>query len=125
MPHAPVAVVVVDDDEAVRQSLKFALELEGLHVRVYEGGAQLLAEGDFSERGCLVIDYVMPSMNGIELVDRLRRRNVRWPAILITTKPTPALRARAASVGVARIVEKPLEDGSLIEGIRDALAGGR
>jgi two-component system response regulator FixJ len=122
MPQIPGTVIVVDDDAAVRRSLKFALELEGLDVRLYGGGDELLAAQDLPAAGCLVVDYYMPSMNGVELVDRLRRRDVALPAILITSKATEDLRNRAARAGFARVLEKPLEDSSLVDSIRGALA---
>ena len=115
-------VIVVDDDAAVRASLKFALELEGMHVRVYEGGAALLADAGGLARGCLVVDYAMPAMDGLELVHRLRGRSIGLPAILITGKANDDLRDRAARAGVGLVLEKPLEDGALVEGIRSALA---
>lgn len=116
------SVIVVDDDDAVRRSLKFALELEGLRVSLYRGGLQLLAEGDLPARGCLVIDYNMPEMTGIELFGRLRGRAVRLPAILIAAKLTDSIREKALLAGFRQALEKPLEDNSLIEGIRSALA---
>jgi FixJ family two-component response regulator len=116
------SVIVVDDDEAVRKSLKFALELEGLEVRLYESSEQLLSDRELPENGCLVIDYYMPAMNGVELIDALRRRHVDLPAILITAKATDELRRRAARAGFRQVLEKPLEDGSLFDSIRGALA---
>jgi two-component system, LuxR family, response regulator FixJ len=121
MSVTPGQVIVVDDDAAVRQSLKFALELEGMNVRVYESGAELLAEPDLPEDGCLVVDYYMPSMNGVELMDRLRRRLVKLPAILITARATDDMRKRAARSGFRQVIEKPLEDSTLLDSIRGAL----
>ena len=117
-------VLVVDDDEAVRASLKFALELEGLDVRLYEGGARLLGEATLPEAGCLVVDHHMPGMDGVELVEHLRGRKVGLPVILITGRCTKALRARAAHAGIRQVVEKPFEDCALLEGIHDALGIG-
>jgi FixJ family two-component response regulator len=122
MSAPPGPVIVVDDDAAVRHSLKFALELEGLDVRAYEGGEALLADGDLPAHGCLVVDYYMPAMTGVELVRRLRSRAVGLPAILITGKATDDLRDRAAEAGFRQVLEKPLEDSALVEGIRSALA---
>lgn len=123
MPTNPGPVIVVDDDEAVRRSLKFALELEGLAVRLYGGGEELLADKDLPVKGCLVIDYHMPAMNGVDLIDRLRRREVDLPAILITAEATDDLRRRAARAGFKHVLEKPLEDGALVDSIHGALAG--
>jgi two-component system, LuxR family, response regulator FixJ len=122
MSMKPGPVIVVDDDDAVRESLKFALELEGMNVRVYESGDELLAEPNFPVSGCLVVDYYMPSMNGVELMDRLRRRRVKLPAILITSRATDDMRKRAARSGFRQVLEKPLEDGTLLDSIRGALS---
>ncbi|WP_414473721.1 response regulator transcription factor [Microvirga sp. M2] len=121
MSMIPGPVIVVDDDAAVRQSLKFALELEGMEVRTYESGAELLADPELPTSGCLVVDYYMPAMNGVELMDRLRGRLVRLPAILITARMTDDMRRRAASSGFRQVIEKPLEDSTLLDGIRGAL----
>ncbi|WP_457091613.1 response regulator transcription factor [Microvirga sp. P5_D2] len=121
MSMTPGPVIVVDDDAAVRQSLKFALELEGLNVRLYEGADELLAEPELPDNGCLVVDYYMPRMNGVELIDRLRRRLVKLPAILITARATDDMRRRAARSGFRQVIEKPLEDGTLVDSIRGAL----
>jgi len=122
MPKHTGPVLVVDDDEAVRQSLKFVLELEGLDVRLYEGGAQLLRDAALPRTGCLVVDYCMPGMDGLQLVGHLRDRDVALPAILVTGRPSSALRRRAVDAGFSRVVEKPFEDGSLLDGIHEALA---
>lgn len=125
MSTAPGPVIVVDDDAAVRNSLKFALELEGFDVRVYEGGREVLADEVLDSAGCLVVDQYMPGMTGVELVDRLRERYVDIPAILITAKASDELRLSAALSGIRQVLEKPLEDGALVEGIRGAIASGR
>ena len=115
-------VLVVDDDAAVRSSLKFALEVEGLIVRLYDGPAALLADGDLPKCGCLVVDYRMPGMDGLQLVEALRARDVVLPVILITSRPNKHLRRVAEKSGISYVLEKPLSDGSLVESIRSALA---
>ena len=115
-------VLVVDDDAAVRAALKFALEVEGFHVRVYEGPQALLDAGDLPEHACLVIDYRMPELDGIELVDALRRRDVTLPAILISGRVSKQLQTLARRSGLTRVLEKPLSDATLVENIRGALA---
>lgn len=114
-------VIVVDDDDAVRRSLKFALELEGLDVRLYACGAEVLADAALPASGCFVVDQRMPGMTGFELLARLRERHVSLPCILITAPVTAEIRAAAARQGFARVLEKPLDDGSLIESIQVAL----
>ena len=114
--HSTV-VIVVDDDDAVRNSLKFSLEIEGYEVRLYSGGSELLGAPDVGDCDCLVIDQNMPGLSGLETVNRLRERHVEVPAILITGHPNSMLRAHAGRAGV-NIVEKPLFGNALIEGIR-------
>jgi FixJ family two-component response regulator len=118
----PGTVLIVDDDAAVRNSLKFALEIEGLDVRTYEGAIELLTDADLPTGGCLVVDYHMPVMSGIELVDLLRRQQRTYPTILITGKINEDLRGRAAQAGVSQVLEKPLSDEALINTIRSVLA---
>jgi two-component system, LuxR family, response regulator FixJ len=120
LAKAKPVVLVIDDDPAVRNSLKFALEIEGFSVRLYPTGAELLDEKDIPESGCLVADYHLPGMNGLDLLARLRERNIRLPAILITTHPSATIRNQAALAGV-RLIEKPLLSDTLFQGIRAAL----
>ena len=121
MPKKSGIVLIVDDDAAVRSSLKFALEVEGLSVRLYDGPAALLADANLPRCGCLVVDYRMPGMDGLQLVDALRARDVVLPAILITGRANEQLRRFAEMSGFSCVLEKPLSDGALIESIRSAL----
>jgi FixJ family two-component response regulator len=113
-------VIVVDDDPAVRNSLRFWLEIEGLAGRDYQGGIELLNDREPAKGSCLVIDHYMTEMNGLDAVGELRHRHVAVPAILITSHPSAALIARAAMAGVP-IVEKPLLGDALIQRIRNML----
>jgi two-component system response regulator FixJ len=116
-------VVVVDDDVAVRSSLKFALEAEGLHVRSHPGAEEALEDPELPAAGCLVVDYHMPGMNGVDLVAELRRRHVGVPAILITARSASELRLRGVHSAFHQVLDKPLQDGALLEAILSALAG--
>ncbi|WP_024816463.1 response regulator [Methylopila sp. 73B] len=123
MPASRGPVLVVDDDDAVRRSLRFALELEGLDVRLYVDGPALLDdERNLPATGCLVVDQFMPGMEGVELMTRLRLRHVRLPAIMITAKASDGLRARAHAAGFSLVLEKPVHDDALVAGIRGALS---
>ncbi|MBI3198655.1 MAG: response regulator [Rhodospirillales bacterium] len=122
MPGMSGTVLIVDDDAAVRSALKFALEVEGLDVRLYDGPVAVLADASLPDRGCLVIDYRMPVMDGLQLTDQLRARNVELPVILITGRVSDDLRRRAVKSGIRQVLEKPLLNGTLVEGIRSALA---
>lgn len=115
-------VLIVDDDAAVRSALKFALEVEGLVVRLYDGSTALLADRNLPKSGCLVVDYRMPGMDGLQLVEVLRARAVALPVILITGRTNKQLRRFAERLGISHVLEKPLSDGALVESIRSALA---
>lgn len=116
-----IAVVgIVDDEPAVRNSLKFSLEIEGLAVAVFAGANELLRERDLSRFRCLVVDQNMPGLNGLDLVAELRSRQVPVPIILITSNPSKALVARAETAGVP-IVEKPLLGNTLMDKVREAV----
>jgi two-component system response regulator FixJ len=116
-------VIVVDDDLAVRNSLKFSLEIEGFAVRAYPGGIELLNDTELPGGSCLVVDQNMLGMSGLDLIAQLRARGNAVPAILITSYPTVAVRERAAKAGVA-IVEKPFLETILIDRIRDLFSDG-
>jgi FixJ family two-component response regulator len=114
------SIVIVDDDPAVLNSLKFSLEVEGFAVLAYANGTQLLASDDWRHSGCLVIDYGLPDTDGYELLKEIRKGGGAMPAILITTHPSLYLRNRASAAGIP-IVEKPLLGNALSEAIRRAL----
>ena len=99
-------IVLVDDDAAVRASLKFSLELEGFAVDDFESAdaaADVAAEGN----SCLLLDYRLPGMDGLALLSLLRKRGVDAPAIVITSNPTRKLRQAIDAAGAA-LIEKPL-----------------
>jgi two-component system, LuxR family, response regulator FixJ len=115
----PPVVAVVDDDAAVCNSLKFALELEGFSVRTFDSGAELLHAGDIGTCDCFVVDQKMPGMSGLEVIKAMRDRHISAPAILIISQPSDRVNACAAKSHVP-IVEKPLLGNTLVERIREA-----
>ena len=114
-------ILVVDDDEAVRDSLKNMMKSVGFEVCAFSNGRDLLKEASLPAMGCLVVDYHMPAMNGLELVSALRGRGVSIPAILITGNPTEYVRDRAATIAVL-VVEKPCLGSYLLDCVREAVA---
>jgi FixJ family two-component response regulator len=114
-------VVVIDEDTAVLGALRFALELEGFSVAGYRSASEFLDDGSLPSAGCLIVEFNLPDMTGLELVEALRRKDIRLPAILITTNPPRGLLKRAAAERIP-IVEKPLLGDALVNAIRHALA---
>jgi len=121
IPLARSIIAIVDDDPAVLSALTFSLQVEGFAVRAYASGAALLVDLPCDSPGCLVIDYKLPGMNGLELLMELRHRQVASPAILMTTNPSVDLRDRVAAIGAA-LIEKPLLGEALFHQIRAVLA---
>lgn len=123
-PDSRPIVLLVDDDPAVAHAVQFSFDLEGIEVRSFSDAESLLASGDLPlDSGCLILDYHLPGADGLDLLDRLRAKGVRLPAVLITTNPRKNLSMRAASAGVP-IVEKPLLTDALLSAVRSALAQG-
>lgn len=120
-PIAKQVIFLVDDDEGVRNSLRNMMEGEGFVVHAFSSGHDLLNDASLPATGCLVVDYHMPAMNGLELVSALRSRGVSIPAILITGNPTKYVRDRAAAAAVL-VVEKPSLGSYLLDCIREAVA---
>jgi|1048.fasta_scaffold00654_11 FixJ family two-component response regulator len=116
----PPTLILVDDDDALRSALSFALELDGYRVQAYPSGEVLLGAKLPDRNACLVLDENLPGISGLECLSILRSRAVRLPAFLITSHPGPALRHRADRMGVP-IIEKPLLDDVLVRSIRSAL----
>jgi len=119
-PNPGVVVIVVSDDLAVRNSLKFWLEIEGLTVRGYVSGADLLDADDLAD--CYVVDQKMSAMSGLDLIAQLRDRHFTAPAILIASHSSMLLREQAEKADVP-IVDKPLLGNELLDKIHDMVSG--
>ena len=114
-------VHVIDDDPAMRDSLTFLLDTAGLQATTYESAVDFLEAGEPSP-GCIVTDVRMPDMNGLELVRRLKEREVTLPVIMITGHGDVPLAVEAMKAGVLDFLEKPFDDDALLAAIRSALA---
>jgi two-component system response regulator FixJ len=112
---------VIDDDDAVRESLAFLLETEGVEVKSYESAAAFLARLAEAEDGCIITDVRMPDMNGLELVRRLNALGVTMPVIVVTGHADVALAVEAMKEGVSDFIEKPFADDAIIAAFRAAL----
>jgi FixJ family two-component response regulator len=111
------AVAVVDDDAAVCDSTRFLLEAHDFGVRTYQSGADFLNENP--DIACLIVDYQMPGLNGLDFMSALRRRGCNVPAIMITATADPTVELRAAGLGIRRVLHKPLSSQLLLGAIRE------
>jgi FixJ family two-component response regulator len=109
--------VLVDDDDALRQALRFALQIEGYEVLDCRTGEQLIELKLPVEAACLVIDYRLDQLSGLDALEQLRRQGVGLPAILITSYASPDVLRRARRAQ-AEVVEKPLVGDTLLARIQ-------
>ena len=107
-------IAVVDDDDAVRDSLRFFLETLDHPVMTFASGREFLAH-DGSGLACLILDHHMPEMTGLQLAEHLRGGGSRLPILLVTGLPSPSIVARAAELGVERVLEKPPNEDDILE----------
>jgi two-component system, LuxR family, response regulator FixJ len=121
LPPRKSMIYVVDDDYDVRTSLRFLLETEGFEVRTFRSGVALLRSATRNRADCLVVDYKMAELDGLELAHRLRRLNVSTPIILITGYPDDNISTKASSAGVRLVLLKPNLEGNLVECVRNAI----
>ncbi len=112
---------VVEDDEAMRDSLVMLLEEAGYKVRAYPAAEKLLARGTSLEPGCVVSDVRMPAMDGLTLLRRLRSEGSALPLILITGHGDIAMAVSAMKAGAIDFIEKPFEASTLLDSIESAL----
>jgi two-component system response regulator FixJ len=111
---------VIDDDDAVRDSIRILLETSGYAVRSFDSAAALLGGERPVKNSCLIIDVDMPGTGGLELLDRLRREGVTTPAIVMTGAFSARGRA-AVDRADAMALEKPFAVGELVSCIKEAL----
>ncbi|SES76339.1 response regulator transcription factor [Paracoccus homiensis] len=115
-------VFIVDDDAAIRVSLSRALTRRGYRVECHESAASFLATYTGMRQGCLVLDYGMPGMNGLELQDRLRHSGHTLPIIFVTGHGGVPESVRAIKAGAIDFLQKPFSQSQLVERIDQALA---
>lgn len=118
---ADATVRVVDDDPAVRDSLKWMLELAGMKVLVYDSADQFLSSDRFEQPGCLVLDVRLPGKTGVELLEEVASKGCYLPIIIITGHADVPTAVRAFRGGALDFIEKPFDDQHLLERIRYAI----
>jgi len=115
-------VHVIDDDEAVRQSLMFLLKTAGHAVQIYDSATAFLRDLSQAKPGCVITDVRMPDVSGIELLHRLKEMQVRLPVIVITGHGDVPLAVEAMKSGAIEFLEKPFDDNALLVAVSAALS---
>ena len=120
---API-VHIVDDDEAVRDSLRLVFYSVGLATETYVSALDFLERADLARPGCLVVDVRMPGMSGLELQKELAARDVALPVIILTGHGDIPMAVGALKAGASDFIEKPYNEQRLIDSVHNALRHG-
>ena len=120
MTGRQLPVYIVDDDEAVRDSIRLLLESSGLIAREFAGADQLLRT-DAHDMGCLLLDLHMPGISGLELLRLLRSRGLRRPVIVVSGRRDPVQDAEVWAAGASALLSKPFDDQHLLDLVMQAL----
>ncbi|MEJ2377254.1 MAG: response regulator FixJ [Pseudolabrys sp.] len=120
MQPEPV-IYVIDDDEAVRQSLEFLLKTAGISVRSFDNAKSFLEMLPEVRSGCIITDVRMPDITGIDLLRRVKEQGVDVPVIVITGHGDIGLAVEAMKIGAVDFLEKPFDDDTLLDAVRASL----
>ncbi len=115
-------IYVIDDDDAVRQSIEFSMKTAGINVRGFESGQAFFEALPEIEHGCVVTDVRMPEITGIDVLRKVHETKPDLPVIVITGHGDVPLAVEAMKLGAADFLEKPFDDDLLIESVRAALS---
>jgi len=121
MPTEPI-IYVIDDDEAVRQSLEFLLKTAGYAVRGFESAMGFLEVLPTITFGCVITDVRMPEITGIDLLRKVKEVKPDLPVIVITGHGEITLAVQAMKIGAIDFLEKPFDDDHLLSAVRSALS---
>lgn len=113
---------MIDDDEAVRDSLRALLESAQLAVETYGSGREFLDAQSDQPNGCVVLDLDLPNMNGLEVVEAISARGINMPIIVMTGRADKRTQQRSLQSGALTLIEKPMSDRVLLQAIEQALA---
>lgn len=118
-------VFILDDEPAVRQSIKWLVESVSLNAETYESGEAFLERYDPSRPGCVLTDVRMPGIQGLRVIDTLRERGYPIPVIVMTGHGNVGTAVRAMKAGALDFLEKPVDEQVLLDVIETAIAHDR
>jgi two-component system response regulator FixJ len=114
-------VQIIDDDDALRDSLTFLLLSAGIEAKSYDSAASFLNDPQRGTSGCIITDVRMPGMSGIDLLRKLKSDGVTVPVIVMTGHGDVPLAVEAMKLGAFDFIEKPFDDDALLMSVRGAL----
>jgi RNA polymerase sigma factor (sigma-70 family) len=117
-------VYIVDDDDAVRDSLDVLLRMRGYRARPYASGAAFLDKVEADVPGCIILDLRMPAPDGLEVLQHLRGRGIDLPIVVLTAHGDAASARAAFKGGAFEFLEKPVDDAALVAAIEAAMRAG-
>jgi RNA polymerase sigma factor (sigma-70 family) len=123
--HHKATVYVIDDDEPVMQSQLAVLERHGFEARGFTGGLSFLSAFDPQRHGCILMDWRMPEMSGMELLEELKNRGMPLPVIILTAFADVPMAVGAMRTGAVTVLQKPCPEGELLEAIQQAVEADR
>jgi FixJ family two-component response regulator len=119
--EATKLIVIIDDDDAMQDSLRDLMEAAGLDARCFGSAEEFLASGLHRRAACLITDVLMPKMSGLELQTRLKAEECDIPIIFITAYGDPTVRIQAMREGAVEFFAKPFDHQLLLKTVRAAL----
>ena len=114
-------VYIIDDDRMARESLQWLIESASLPVQMFDHGLVFLDQVNNSMSGCVLLDVRMPDINGMELFEKLKQRDIIMPVIFVTGHADVAMAVRAMKAGAYYLIEKPYNDALMLERIQSAI----
>ena len=115
------SVFIVDDEPSVRRALRVVVESAGMHVETYDSAEEFADRYRPTMPSCLVLDLRLGGMSGLQLLDVLRKRNIRIPTLMISGHGDIRTAVQSMKLGAVDFLEKPLQNDQLVDKIREAL----
>lgn len=116
-------VLVVDDDDSMRQAIQRLLNAAGMNTEAFASAEALLAKGPIACAACIVSDYKLPAMSGLDLLTELRTRGLQLPVIVVTAHDASEVRNEAMRRGASGYLAKPFRSKDLLDAIQFAIHG--
>ena len=114
-------ISVIDDDESFRTALVGLLGMLGYEAQGFASAVEFINSGGEGSCDCIITDFCMPKMSGLDLIQLLTARGSTVPVIMVTGRPEPGLEVKAAASGAVCLLRKPFEEDALIDYLERAL----